>query len=90
MSIPNNQFELPLGARLDFGNDWELWLAGDTLATSTWIAEEGITEDGTPFTTTFATVWLKDGELGKTYKVTNTITTAAGRVNVRPIFVTII
>ncbi len=65
----------------DYGFDWEEWLDGDTLASSSWV----ITPAGTlnqvenNHTTTTTVVWLAQGTPGLVYEVTNSIVTAAGR-----------
>lgn len=66
---------------LDYIVDWETggWLAGDTIATSTWSAETGLTVDSETETTTKATVWLSGGTNDEVYVVTNQIITATGR-----------
>ncbi len=81
------EFEKDPNAILDYGCDWTLWLAGDTITASTW----AITPTGGTLTTslpTFAptgttTVWLTGGAVGERYTVTNHITTTAGRQNDR-------
>ena len=67
-------------ARLDYQIDWSSWLGVDTISVSTWIVEAGITQETVSNTTTTATIWLSGGTVGTTYRVTNRITTAAGRV----------
>jgi hypothetical protein len=76
-------------ARLDYKEDWTAWLDGDTITGSEWIVPDGITEDGTSFDDTTATIWLKDGTLGGNFQVTNRITTAGARINDRTITVRI-
>jgi hypothetical protein len=66
-------------ATLDYTIDWAQWLAGDTIQTSSWIVQTGITLSASSNTTTTTTVWLSLGTAGQTYKVTNMITTTAGR-----------
>lgn len=67
-------------AVLDYLNDWTDWLPdGDTIVTSTWTAETGITIDSDTNTTTAAVVWLSGGTAGTKYLVTNHIVTAQGR-----------
>lgn len=85
---------------LDYVMDWaaltngtgpEDWLAtGDTINTSAWLAQNGITMgngiNGAPVpsnTTTTATVWLLGGTLEADYLVTNRIVTVAGRTHER-------
>lgn len=72
-------------AILDYQVNWSAWLSGDTIQTSTWQAESGITIDSDSNTTTAATVWLSGGAAGNTYDVTNHIVTAAGREDDRTI-----
>lgn len=71
-------------ARKDYGFLWDRWLDSDTIVASTWTAESGITIEAftPPFTATTTTTWLSGGTHGGEYEVTNTITTAAGRVEV--------
>lgn len=65
-----------------FEVDWGTRIAGDTISTSTWTVQTGLTKESSPpatNTTTVATVWLSGGTDGVHYTVTNRITTAAGR-----------
>jgi hypothetical protein len=67
-------------AVLDYTVDWSSWLpSGDTIVTSTWTAQTGITIDSNSFTTTAATVWLSGGTLDASYNVVNHIVTDDGR-----------
>lgn len=59
--------------------DGEDWLGSDTIATSSWVAETGITIDSDTNDTTTTTVWLSGGTADTNYIVTNSIVTAAGR-----------
>ena len=62
---------------LDFMQDWSSWLStGDTIATSTWTVETGLTVDSETNTTTTATVIISGGVAGTTYKITNSIVSA--------------
>ena len=72
-------------AVLDYQVNWADWLAGDTIATSTWIVPAGITQDSESETMTAATIWLSGGTLGASYELVNRITTAAGRTDDRTI-----
>lgn len=76
-------------AVLDYSVDWSLWLAGDEISTSEWILAQGaLLEKVTDTkTTTKATVWLRGGEAGTTYLVTNRIVTVGGRTDDRTISV---
>lgn len=64
---------------LDYIRDWTAALDGDTISTSTWTPETGITVDTSSNTTTTATVWVSGGTVGETYGITNRIVTAGGR-----------
>ncbi|AIY17795.1 hypothetical protein GUY44_07230 [Pimelobacter simplex] len=71
-------------ADLDYTRDWAPWLAGgDTIETSTWIVEDGIDHSRESHTDTAATIWLTGGTVGRTYSVTNRITTTSGRTDDR-------
>ncbi len=72
---------------LDYTIDWSLWLATDTISASTWTAETGITVSAIGYTDTTATVWLSGGTAGTTYRVTNRITTAGGRITELSFFI---
>lgn len=78
-------------ARKDYQLDWgtSYLQDGETLSSSTWeivsppdaILTIGTGSYSATNTTTTATVWLVGGTLGKTYYVTNHITTSAGRID---------
>ena len=72
-------------AVLDYQLNWSAWLDGDTISTSTWSAETGITVDSESETTSAATVWLSSGSPGEDYEVTNQIVTDGGRTDERSI-----
>jgi len=61
------------------------YLQGDTISTSSWIADSGLTIASHTNTTTTATVWLSGGDAGGSYTVTNRIITAGGRTDDRSI-----
>jgi hypothetical protein len=66
--------------------------ADETISTSTWSADTGITIVSSPaasHTDTTTTVWLSGGTVNTPYKVYNTIVTSAGRTYKRYIEVTI-
>lgn len=78
-------------ANLDYKIAWSRWLPeGDSLASSTWLVPSGITSTDESSDETSATVWLSGGEVGKTYEVTNRVTTAAGRSDDRTIYITVL
>jgi len=82
-------------AVLDYSVLWRDWLRSDTILTSNWEYSTGITigltdinqdpvilDDGTTAPPlTLVTIWLLGGTAGQKYNITNTITTAAGRIN---------
>ncbi len=75
---------------LDYAINWGTnWLGSDTISTSVWSADSGITIDSESETATVATVWLTGGSTGTTYKVRNRIVTAGGRTDDRTIHVTV-
>jgi hypothetical protein len=76
-------------AVLDYSVDWSRWLAGDEISSSEWLLENGaaIEKVTDTNTTTSATVWLRGGDAGTTYLVTNRIVTTGGRTDDRTITV---
>jgi hypothetical protein len=77
-------------ATLDYSVDWSEWLSGDTIVSSEWFAEPGITIVRASNTTQIATVWLSNGSNRAFYIVTNRITTAAGRIDERSIKISVL
>lgn len=78
-------------AILDYKIDWNLWLNGDTIVSSSFtVSPSGaLTVDSEANNTTEATVWLSGGDRGRKYKVINHIVTAAGRETDRTILMEI-
>ena len=74
-------------AVLDYVIDWSTWLGTDTIASSSWSADTGITIDSDTNTTTSAQVWLSGGSAGRRYTVTNSIITATGRKDDRSMLI---
>ncbi len=76
-------------AVLDYSVDWSAWLAGDQIDTSTWLLEDGALLEVVSDAKTMAktTVWLRGGQKGTTYLVTNRIVTMGGRTDDRTITV---
>lgn len=73
-------------ATLDYQIDWSSWLAtGETISSSAWIVPDGLTEVSDSNTTTTATIWLSGGTDGESYRITNRVTTTAGRTDDRTI-----
>lgn len=78
-------------AVLDYTVNWSSWLpSGDTIVTSTWTADTGITIDSSSATTTAATVWLSGGTVSVSYNVVNHIVTADGRAEDQTLVIKIV
>ena len=75
---------------LDYSLDWTPWLAGDTIASSQWTADTGLTVAGNSFDSQATTVWLDGGTALERYRVVNKIITAAGRTAERAITIHIV
>lgn len=71
-------------AVLDYKVDWSAWLpTGDTITTSTFAADDGITLTLESNDDTTATVWISGGVAGQKYSVTNHVETLGGRATDR-------
>lgn len=71
-------------AFVDYAFDWHDWLVGDDIIVdSQWSADEGITLSGASLKNPVTTIWVQGGEVGRWYLVTNTVTSAAGRIDQR-------
>ena len=77
-------------ATLDYTVDWDDWLGSDTISTSTWTADSGITVDSSTNTTTTTTVWLSGGTAGESYTALNRIVTAGGRTEDRELLILVL
>jgi hypothetical protein len=65
---------------LDYTVDWSERLETDeTISTSSWIVDSGLTVDSDSKSSTAATVWLSGGTSGQFYAVINRITTSVNR-----------
>ena len=78
-------------ATLDYQFDWGPWLVSDTIATSTWISDSGLTivPASDSFTDTTTTVFVSGGAAGEKYTLKNHITTAGSRIDDRSILIQI-
>jgi len=66
---------------LDYGINWSEFLGSDTITASGWtIAPDDLVQTRNSFLPQIATIWLSGGTPNQVYTVTNTITTALGRV----------
>lgn len=72
---------------LDYQIDWSLWLGTDTINTSTWTIDSGLTKGLDLVASNMTTVWLSGGVAGSTYVITNAITTFGGRTAQRSFIV---
>jgi len=77
-------------ATLDYTIDWEDWLGTDTVSSSTWTSDSGITIDSSTNTATTTTVWLSGGTAGATYAVNNRIVTIGGRTEDRQLHILVL
>jgi hypothetical protein len=84
----NDQFRKDPNATLDYSVDWSRWLVeDDEITTSSWQFASG-SALGTGldiFSPTVTTIWLYGGTAGQWYRLTNRITTTAGRADDRTI-----
>ena len=84
--MENPIFKKDPDAVLDYGFDWSLWLAtGETIQSSSWTAETGITMDSDTNNDTETAVWVSGGTANEIYILTNRIITSAGRTDERSI-----
>ena len=84
----SSEFTKDPDAILDYQFDWSDWLgSSDTISTSTFTVETGLTKVTDTKTTTTTTIWLSGGTVGQTYGVANRIVTAGGRTEDRSIMI---
>lgn len=75
---------------LDYGWDWSQWLGGDTIQTSVWVVDAGLTVPAQGNDSTSTTLWAGAGTLGMRYKCANRIITVGGRTAVRTFHIEIV
>jgi hypothetical protein len=64
--------------RKDYSIQWAAHLTGaETIASSVWVVDTGITVATTTTSATATTIWLEGGTSGTNYKVINRITTTS-------------
>jgi len=69
-------------AVLDWQFNWANWLHdGESIASASFIVDDGLTADSTGHDATVATVWLSGGTAGHVYRVTNRVVTSDGRTD---------
>ena len=74
------------GEVLDFQHDLSAELGTDTISTSAWVVDTGLTVDSNSRTDTVATIWVSGGTNGQTYGLINTAVTVAGRTHIKEFF----
>lgn len=73
-------------ATLDYSIDWSRWLAeGETVTASAWEVPSDLENENDDNAAGIATVWVSGGTAGTEYRLTNHITTSAGRTDDRSI-----
>ncbi len=63
----------------DYAFNWVRWLDGDQIVASEFILPDGLTKVGAAFSNTQTQIVVSGGKCGP-HRITNRITTAAGRV----------
>lgn len=72
------KFDKDPSAILDYTVDWSNWLdTAETITSSTWTADTGLTIVSSSRTSNKSTVFLSGGTGGENYLVSNTIVTSA-------------
>lgn len=89
MATTTRRFDKDPDSTVDFGFDWSDWLVDDTIASSTWTLQTGLTAGTNSFTDTVTTVWIAGGTAGQQYTAANRITTAGGRTDERTLIITV-
>lgn len=84
-SSPIVVYEKDPNAVLDYTEDWTKWLGDDQIFSSVWTLPAGVSNAGTTFSATTATIWLTGGVAGTSYSIYNQITTVGGRTDKRTI-----
>ena len=69
---------------VDFSESWSNWLIGsDTIVSTAWAADPGITIVSSSFTATTTTVVISGGTAGQIYALRGAIATGSGRIELR-------
>lgn len=74
----------------NYGINWVSWLEGETILTSEWTIESGITGYDETFDDTTTGIWFSGGTNGGSYQATNRVTASDGRITDRTITINII
>jgi hypothetical protein len=84
--------EQSIDSRRDYSEDWSELLSGnDSILSSAWSNDggESLVLDGDSVTGSVTSVWISGGVAGKTYRISNIVTTNQGRRDARYFSVTI-
>lgn len=68
-------------AVLDYGFDIEDWLDGDTIQSSYWVVDSGLTVASYGSYSTYFVAWFSGGTYGNRYDATGHVVTNGGRTN---------
>jgi hypothetical protein len=71
---------------IDYANELA---SGDTISTTAWVLETGITNDSDTNTTTTTSITISGGTADTSYRAENTVVTAAGETIVDAIYIQI-
>lgn len=74
---------------IDWSDVMALHSPVDTIASSSWVIDNGGVIDSDAFTTVDTTAWVSGGTLKEIVKLVNTIVTTGGRTYVRTIHISI-
>lgn len=67
-------------ATLDYPFEWAAFLEGDTIAQSSFLLPDGMTQVSASQDGSLTTVFLSGAQCGRIYRCTNRVTTGDGRV----------
>ena len=82
----NSEFEHAPLAKLDYGFDWSARLdSGEIISTSTWTVDAGMTKTNEQVLNNVTSLYVEGGEVGKKYKLVNSIVTSLGKKDSRTI-----
>lgn len=71
-------------AHLDYGFDWSNWLSeGETIVSSVWAVDAGLAMSNQQLVGAVASLFISGGVVGNIYKISNTITSSASRIDTR-------
>lgn len=75
---------------LDYSFTWETWLNGDSISSSVWTPETGVTVASSSYDGQATTVWLDGGTINEKYRVVNKVVTISGRTAERTLNIHIV